>query len=140
MATVPGQDAGSLEGEGFFGYGVDAGTGSFGSPEGMKVASAVLAADAGMLEDPISRALFADGTGTRSAVLVAPQEGAPPIAVCSSGWGDGAYPTWLGVDADGSVMVAVTDFLLTGDPHVTATQPPSHQRRRTSMLRRWFGA
>lgn len=117
MATLPGQDVSTLEHEGCFGYGVDAGTGSYGSPEAMQVVGRVLRADEGMLEDPISEALFRDGLGTRSAVVIAPEAGATPIAVCSSGWGDGGYPTWLGIDGSGNVMVAVTDFFLTADPH-----------------------
>lgn len=144
MATFDGQDVATLEGEGFFGYGVDAGTGSFGSPEAMRVAGRVLHADAGMLADPISKALFSDEIGTRSAVLVSPEAGATPVAVCSSGWGDGVYPTWLGVDRAGRVVVAVTDFLLTVDPH--AAPPPQHPvvsppaAPPKSLFRRLFGS
>lgn len=144
MATVGDQDVGSLEEEGFFGYGVDAGTGSFGSPDAMQVTGTVLAEDAGMLEDPVSAALFADSVGTRSAVLVAPAEGAAPVAVCSSGWGDGVYPTWLGTDGAGAVVVAVTDFLLVGDPYAAPVQPEAEPLdaeagARPGLLRRLFG-
>lgn len=143
MAVTGGQDPTTLEEEGFFGYGVDAGTGLFGSPEAAKVAGRVLMADAGMLEDPISEALLADGVGTRSAVVVAPEEGATPIAACSSGWGDGFYPTWLGLDGDGQVVVVVTDFLLTGDPYAAplpaeGKEAQAPQASKTSWLRRWF--
>jgi hypothetical protein len=116
--------------DGFFGYGVDAGTGSFGSPEALSEAGRVLAGDAGMLEDPISKALFADGVGTRSAAIVAPDAGATPIAVFASGWGDGYYPTWLGIDPDGVVVVAVTDFLLTSDPY--GPPPPASPEPKSS--------
>lgn len=141
MATLPGQDVDSLDAERFFGYGVDAGTGAFGSPEAMAVAARVLSADAGMLEDPVSSALFADGVGSRNGVVVAPEEGATPIAVCSSGWGDGSYPTWLGVDAAGNVMLAVADFLLTVDPYVAPLPPPEEPPpgRPKPSWRRWFG-
>jgi hypothetical protein len=145
MATVRDQDVTALDDEGFFGYPVDAGTGSFGGPEAMKVVGHVLQADGGMLDDPVSKALFSDGIGTRSAVLVAPTAGATPVAVCCSGWGDGSYPTWLGVSDSGSVMVAVTDFLLTGDPYA-APLPPEQPAvapapsRRSRFFRRWFGA
>lgn len=144
MATVADQDVTTLDAEGFFGYGVDAGTGAFGSPNAMRVAGRVLQADAGMLEDPVSMALLDDGIGTRSAVLIAPEAGATEVAVCSSGWGDGSYPTWLGIDTAGAVVVAVTDFLLTGDPH-TASPPERLDKepvepRPKSLLRRWFGA
>lgn len=145
MATFGNQDVATLEDEGFFGYGVDAGTGSFGSPDAMRAAGTVLQADAGMLADPMSRALFSDGIGTRSAVLVSPEPGATPVAVCSAGWGDGVYPTWLGVDSAGGVVVAVTDFLLTADPHA-APPPPQHPvvnppaARPKSLFRRLFGS
>lgn len=127
MATIGGQDVATLGVEGFFGYGVDAGAGAFGAVDAMEVATRVLATDEGMLQDPISVALFADGIGTESAVCVEPEEGATPIAVCSSGWGDGAYPTWLGHSADGEIVLAITDFLLTGDPF--AEPPPTVQPR-----------
>ena len=146
MATLPGQDVATLDVEGFFGYGVDAGTGCFGSPEAMKVAGRVLAADAGMLEDPLSKALFADGIGTRSAAVVAPEAEATPVAICSAGWGDGVYLTWLGIDNSGNVMVALTDFLLTGDPHAAPLPPaesPVEQQplaRPKGLFRRLFGA
>lgn len=48
-----------------------------------------------MLEDPISHALFS-GRQAAGAALVAPEADAPPVAVFSSRWGDGLYPTWLG--------------------------------------------
>lgn len=124
MATCAEQDLATLEPEGFFGYPVDAGTGALGGVDAMAVANRVLTEDAGMLEDPISTALFADGNGTDAAVCVAPEEGAEPIAVCSSGWGDGSYPTWLGLDATGTVVVALTDFLLTTDPYAAPPAPP----------------
>lgn len=119
MATRPGQDVGTLEDGHFFGCGVDAGFGAFGGVDAMLAAGEVLAEDCGMLVDPISQALFSDGGGTSSAVVVAPGSGLAPIAVCSSGWGDGQYPTWLGVDQAGDVVVAVTDFLTVGDPYLS---------------------
>lgn len=149
MATLPGQDTAAVGSDDFFGYGVDAGTGSFGGPEAMVVAGRVLGADAGMLEDPISEALFADGLGTRSAVIVAPEDGATPIAACSSGWGDGLYSTWFGIDDNGGVSVVVTDFQLAGDPYSMPVEPdeapaqpapPAPPAPRKSLLRRLFGS
>lgn len=141
MATVPGQDVSTIEGEEVFGYGVDAGTGAFGSVEAMQTAERVLDADDGMLEDPVSTALLSDGGNTRSAVVIAPEAGAVPVAVCSSGWGDGVYPTWLGLDESGDVMVVVTDFTLTGGPSSTppTQEPPVSglvESRPTSLFRR----
>ncbi|MGG5259103.1 DUF4241 domain-containing protein [Phycicoccus avicenniae] len=153
MATLPGQDPSTLGDEEFLGYGVDAGTGSFGSPDAMRVAGRVLAEDEGMLEDPLSQRLFEDGIGTRSAAVAAPEPGAEPVAICSSGWGDGVYPTWLGSDASGIVVVAVTDFLLTGDPYAsspedqpqdpppTAPEPEAADGEpRVPFWQKWFGS
>lgn len=138
MATVDGQDIAHLDADGFYGFGVDAGTGSFGNPGSMRVAARVLHDDGGMLEDPVSEALFADGIGTRSAVLVEPEPGAEPVAACSTGWGDGVYPTWLGLDAAGVVVVAVTDFLLEVDPHAAPAEPVDEAApsRSKSLLKR----
>lgn len=116
MARWPDQDVGALEHAAFFGYGVDAGTGCFADRTAANVAGDVLAADAGMLEDPLSRALFADPK-LPGAAVVAPGDRARPIAVFTSGWGDGTYPTWLGLDERGDVVVVLTDFMLTGDPY-----------------------
>lgn len=140
MSTIDDQDVSALDGDEFFGYGVDAGTGSFGSPEAMRTVGRVLGEDAGMLEDPLSAALFRDGVGTRSAVVAAPEDGAIPVAMCSSGWGDGVYPTWLGVDDSGDVVVAVTDFLLTGDPHASpmAEKLLVEEPLKKSLFQRWF--
>ena len=135
MACWPGQDVGSLPDEKYFGYPVDAGTGCFASPEAAVVAGRVLAADAGMLEDPISRALLDDKVGTDSAAIVAPEEGALPVAVFSSGWGDGSYPTWLGLSGRRDVVGAVPDVLHTAEPYATpevpaaAAAPPTPQSR-----------
>lgn len=145
MATLGGQDVAALEVEAYYGYPVDAGTGSFGGVDAMVVTERVLATDAGMLDDPISKALFADGLGTESAVVAAPEEGAVPVAVCSSGWGDGAYGTWLGRASDGAIVVAVTDFMLTGDPYAASLPEPvppapTPQSAPTpSLMKRLFG-
>src|SRR3954453_7601040 len=112
MAHWPDQDLASLGPQEFFGYGVDAGTGCFASPAGAEAAGRVLMADAGMLADPVSAALFSGSPGAGAAV-VAPAAGAVPLAVCPSGWGDGSYPTWLGLNDRDEVAVAMTDFLLT---------------------------
>jgi hypothetical protein len=92
---------------------VDAGTGCFANPASLAVASAVLAEDGGMLEDPLSTALLGS---ERHAVVVSPGPGAEPVAIFETGWGDGLYPTWFGLDASGQVTVVITDFLLAQHP------------------------
>lgn len=113
------------EWDGFIGYAVDSGTGCFASPAGQQAATSVLMEDAGMLEDPLSTALE---QSPLQAVVAAPAPDAPDVAVFTSGWGDGMYPTWFGHAEDGTVVLVMTDFLLAADPF-TEPQPPEQKRR-----------
>lgn len=123
MALTGEADESALDDDwGYFGYGVDAGTGCFASPEGQATATAVLAADGGMLEDPLSTALM--GSPIR-AVVAEPARGSPAVAVFETGWGDGYYPTWIGRSRSGAVVVAVTDFLVPTDPFGPDEPAPS---------------
>lgn len=99
----------------YTGFGVDAGTGCLASPLAMSDVAEVLDDDEGMLEDPLSVMVFESDL---DAGVAAPRPGALPVAVFSSGWGDGVYPTWLGLAADGSVAVAVAmvDLMVLNDP------------------------
>ena len=123
LALRPGQKVADLEGdEEFFGYPVDAGTGCFASQAAFRATSGVLAADAGMLEDPLSEALE---VSSHDAVVGSAAPGAPPVAMFTSGWGDGAYPTWFGIDGDDQVSVVLTDFLVNSEaPPVEPPAPP----------------
>jgi len=111
MGQVGNEALPSKAGE-FTGFGVDAGTGCLASPLAMADVAEVLNDDEGMLEDPLSEAVESD----LDAGVLAPRPGALPVAVFSSGWGDGLYPTWLGLAADGSVAVAMVDLLIFTDP------------------------
>jgi hypothetical protein len=78
----------------FFGFGVDAGMACF-----------VDAASIDRMKD-VWRTL--DG-------LVEPRYrtiGSGDLVAWSSGWGDGAYPTWIGYDTNGAVTCFVADMLL----------------------------
>ncbi|HZT66582.1 MAG TPA: DUF4241 domain-containing protein [Acidimicrobiales bacterium] len=121
MAVTAGQDLTTLGTGEFFGYGVDAGVGMLGSPEGQAAATAQFAADAGMLDDDLSRALL---DAPLEAVVARPTPGSPRITIFRSGWGDGSYPTWLGRGENGQVVVVVNDLLLVEDPYSSESQPP----------------
>jgi hypothetical protein len=97
----------------FVGYAVEAGTGCFASPAAISDLSVAMRSDDGMLEDPVSEAI--DSTPFEAAVA-SPREGGAALAAFRAGWGDGTYPTWFGLTADGSASVALTDFLLFADP------------------------
>jgi hypothetical protein len=87
-----------LLGEGeFYGVGVDSGR-----------VALVDASVAREFEDTIEDA-YAQMSG--SAQVLAAPSGANLITV-SAGWGDGAYPVWVGRDADGELTCFVVDFLV----------------------------
>ncbi|MDO3702219.1 DUF4241 domain-containing protein [Micromonospora sp. C28SCA-DRY-2] len=93
MALRPGQDLLDLGHDEFFGFGVDAGMACFVDAD--EVAGRIDAwRTLGLGDEPYLRA--GDG-GT---------------VLWLSGWGDGAYPTWVGRDAEGRVACFVADMLL----------------------------
>lgn len=55
--------------------------------------------------------------GNRLVEVVDPDSGTNLIAF-ASGWGDGAYPTWIGRTADGEVACFVADMLVLHDAAV----------------------
>ncbi|KKJ95439.1 hypothetical protein LQ51_26830 [Micromonospora sp. HK10] len=93
MALRPGQDPLDLGHDEFFGFGVDAGMACF--------------VDADEAERRLDtwRTL---GLGDEPYLRV--EDGG--MVLWFSGWGDGAYPTWIGRDAAGEVVCFVADMLL----------------------------
>lgn len=111
MAVPEGQDVNSLQEGHIFGYGVDAGTGSFFDPVAGKAAGALLDANQDAWED-WQTAGEANGpkvVGPYFFLLDLPLGGANAI-MFGSGWGDGFYASWFGYDTDGNVVALVTDF------------------------------
>lgn len=111
IATLPGQDAAKLKGGEIYGYGVDAGLGSFMDAE------APAAMERRGRENPkcdnyydcvLSEELSANGDDY---VLHRPLKDLDVnVAVFSSGWGDGFYASYWGEDEAGNVLALVTDF------------------------------
>jgi hypothetical protein len=99
LATRPGEDAAQLKGGSFFGYGVDSGMGCF----------VDVAAFADMEDEDISAALQALPAGEWGQRIVNPSHGVNLVAF-HSGWGDGSYPSYWGLDGNGEVIALVTDF------------------------------
>ena len=113
MALVEGQDASMLKKGEIFGYGVDAGTGSFYDPEAGKAANRMLNNKPDGWED-WQRDGEANGKNAdlKPNFFLMQPSGPGNIAMFASGWGDGFYPSWFGYDADGKVAALVTDFLV----------------------------
>jgi hypothetical protein len=120
-AVVPGQDVTTLDPDGYFGYIVDGGIGAFVDP------TALQALDEWNWERVNTE--FLDGAWITAPVpglrtVVADEGSGANVVVTESGWGDGAYPTFIGYPAEGPVASFVTAFL----------------RRADLSARRWSGA
>ncbi|AZO13067.1 MULTISPECIES: DUF4241 domain-containing protein [unclassified Mesorhizobium] len=111
LATLPGQDVSTLNGDQVFGYPVDAGLGSFMDKTAMALMSAAqdkLKPDQNYYDDVLA-AEFAPNQDRF--VMHHPVTGNPAnIAMFWSGWGDGIYPSFWGLDAAGEPLVLMTDF------------------------------
>lgn len=96
MALRAGEDIRVLPDGGFFGFGVDAGTGCFFDA----AAAAALARQTGefVLAPEESKELADDASGAN-------------LIAFSSGWGDGSYPVWIGRTAAGDIACFVADML-----------------------------
>ena len=111
MAVPDGQNLSSLEEGHIFGYGVDAGTGSFFDPAAGKAAADLLRANPEAWE-----AWQTEGEDNGPKVvgpyffLLDLPLGEANAIMFGSGWGDGFYASWFGYDADGNVAALVTDF------------------------------
>ena len=109
MALRAGWDTRVLPDGGFFGFGVDGGTGCFYDASG----TATFGSNEWLRE--LDLAGEVDYTAAFfPAPVTDPGSGANLIAF-HSGWGDGSYPVWIGRSADGEIACFVADMLLLSD-------------------------
>lgn len=111
MALVKNQIIDNLTGsdDGYFGYGVDSGTGGF-----MDKQTADQISERGLDVYELFQAQF-DGTYVHTysyAIGSIDGGGDNDVAAFSSGWGDGCYPSYFGYDESGEPCALVTDFLI----------------------------
>jgi hypothetical protein len=103
LALCDGQDDTDLAEDEFYGYPVDGGRGSFGSPEVFDTftdnpeAHEDLIADTSFDHNEPCATYTDEATGNN-------------LVVFSSGGGDGSYATWVGYTADGAAARFLTDF------------------------------
>ncbi|AWX56377.1 DUF4241 domain-containing protein [Brevibacillus brevis] len=110
MAVWAESDVSQLgEGE-FFGYGVDAGTGSFMDAEACTLLEREIEKDE-MFYEALTKKMDQTYKHTRSWGLIDLAEGCN-VAMFSTGWGDGSYASYIGYDAEGQIARLVTDFYL----------------------------
>jgi hypothetical protein len=111
MASVPGQDPADLAPGEVFTYGVDSGTGSFASLEAAQTLEASGEDGYAAYADSVVHGMY-PGEGLHSTwteAFVDPSRALNVIAI-ASGYGDGGYPSFFGLDEDGEPLVLVTDF------------------------------
>jgi len=106
MALRPGQTLQDLKPGYIHGYGVDTGTGSFMDAATRTSYLAATADEAATMR--LVDALNNAPSGSR-AWLLRPY-GHANVAMFSSGWGDGFYASYFGLDSAGRVVALVTDF------------------------------
>jgi len=114
LALLPGQELSDLaEGE-YFAYGVDAGLGCFMDVEAQELLLRKLdelGPDANYFDDVLDEELARTYVHTRNWTLHRPLASeSVNIAIFSSGWGDGVYSSWFGLDEHGAPAVLVTEF------------------------------
>jgi hypothetical protein len=109
-ALRPGERLVDLPPGHFYGHGVDSGNACF-------VDAAAVAA----LDPALRRALYTHGVvgaheraGWRTRFVNIPLPGQAPanLVACSSGYGDGFYPSWWGIDEAGNPCALATDFFV----------------------------
>ena len=111
-ALVAGQDPAELADDEMFGYGVDTASGCFVDASYAGLSETLLAGegDEGLIWD-----VFMEAEDAAVARIVTDPASGCTIAVFNSGWGDGAYPTWVGRTASGEVACFATEFFVVPD-------------------------
>ncbi|ANM12575.1 MULTISPECIES: DUF4241 domain-containing protein [unclassified Rhizobium] len=116
LAVLPGQDVATLKDGEVFGYPVDAGLGCYMDADtldliGEREAQAQAQkpdADINYYDDVLAADLDANKGAYALHRPVAGKRG--NVALFWSGWGDGFYPVFWGLDKDGRALVLLTDF------------------------------
>jgi hypothetical protein len=106
LALTGDQDLSDLGPDEFFGYGVDAGTGCFVDASAAASFGEFVGGDGDVLLD----AFYGQASGNPLVVTLTDPSSQATLVAFASGWGDGAYPTWVGRDDDGQITAFVTDF------------------------------
>lgn len=116
LAVLPGQDVATLKDGEIFGYPVDAGLGCYKDADTLELIGEREAqaqaqkpdADINYYDDVLAADLDANNGRYALHRPVAGKNG--NVAVFWSGWGDGFYPVFWGLDRDGRALVLLTDF------------------------------
>jgi hypothetical protein len=105
MALTPGQDPAKLKAGEIYCFGVDSGTGSFADPGAQEILSG---RDSDDVFDQATAEMKKVYEPTRDWVLIDMPKGS--AALFSSGWGDGRYASYFGLDEADNPVALMTDF------------------------------
>ncbi len=130
LATVPGQDVGTLKDDEIFGYPVDAGLGSYMDADTLdligereqQVQAAKPDSDVNYY-DVVASELDANKGVYDLHRPIAGKKG--NVAMFWSGWGDGSYPVFWGMDKNEHPLVLLTDFQVV--ENADGRREPNHQ-------------
>lgn len=107
MALLPDQDLASLDDDSYFGYGVDAGTGTLADRVAIE---ALNTWDYDRIDEVFIPARIPDDPVEAVMSAVVDEATGANVYVVGSGWGDGHYPTYVGWTTEGTITSFVTDF------------------------------
>lgn len=131
LATVPGQDVGTLKDDEIFGYPVDAGLGGYMDADTLaligqreeQVQAQKPDSDVNYYDDVVASELDANKGVYALHRPIAGKKG--NVAIFWSGWGDGFYPVFWGLDKNEHPLVLLTDFQVT--ENADGRREPNHQ-------------
>lgn len=104
LALLPGQDISTLKPGEIFGYAVDSGTGSFASPSSARSLTYKLDNEQGYVDEMIRASDVHSSTGSWASLIPNPTIG-DNIVIFASGYGDGVYASYWGLDQRGQAGV-----------------------------------
>ncbi len=118
------------------GYGVDSATGCFLDSSALAIVATELE-PTGQWEQLIEEALKVAPSDDWFSANIPVSQSPPTNAIAfSSGFGDGLYASWFGLDAAGNVVCLLTDFEVL-DTEVRPPKPPTSEAKRPSGWKFW---
>lgn len=111
-ALTAGQDSSALKEDEFFGYGVDSGTGGFMDEDACRALNHYLDQSGDYCLPTLAKALDESYVDTFCTANVPLPDIQANIAAFSSGYGDGVYPSFWGLNTDGQICCLITDFCI----------------------------
>lgn len=114
-ALLAGEDISKLGEDSFYGYGVDSGTGGFMDEQTCRQIEQQNSEEDNVLLSMLDDALDETYVHTYAVANVCLPGTRDNVVAFSSGYGDGAYPSFWGLDKAGNRCCLITDFCIVGE-------------------------